>query len=722
VFGWAATVYRSNTYQMTVDFEADGQGFQLSLLDPPQPGCTITGTWNTLARHQYAGSEAFINELLSVLSYPELAVTINGVLLPSVKDREWTRQTPQAYIQVEPVGDLRVYNQGVFVTTVPHATFHIGGTVVSKLPLELPMGRNELMHFCPVWSKIRDTLGKEAAKLHSAGGTVGTDEWRSYMLRKTLLDQGDLGAETITIVPKRQISLDVFIQRLANEQRLAIATRGKLNRVEKKATELRIPILHFDTIDRARSALGLDGSDDEVVFGLLEAISQRVRNDRRYRPFQQIEVLMPEDFPEESDEDFTVLERSELSDAERWFLDVLSSAVEDYEYSSDLLDRSIHIGLAKKCEAYTDGANRIVLSRKLVNRVIKGQTSPLECALIIAHEYAHEGDSRNAGHDDVFAHRYHALTIDVAPALNKLCSDIAKGATTVAAEHGLVRSKRARCGDTRVYFYDSQRSRFAHAPQFELRKLANDYASGNIDEKDLLDAVQRTFSESDRYDEDPAFAVKEALANLRMSASCIPRIIPFLEIDAALPFDRDPSTIRLVEATPHLVRFSHMVTSARSLTADIDVPALGELTVRKGADFGGAFLRSPQHQQDQFFSWLEEIAQMVCPWKERNRPRDLIFVANLCARFLEPLISSQPGRILYLRHKDAPRPRCVEARLPQKASLRHVQDHLAATYPEWEVYPGPDLIRDLFTEFESQASTTTITRPIAFWAPWSAEQ
>jgi hypothetical protein len=421
IFGWASTVWDSNAFRMDVDLKRDPQGFALSSLRKKVSGCQVTGTWNDQFRRRYPPGciPALERALRDALLFPPVEVWINGdVAAKPTHAQDWSSETAQAYFRLQTHGGLAVFNQGVFVCELPHAAFHVGGVLVSKEALPLTMSRNEVVTHAPEWQAIAAHIKERADALHQAGASVGTDEFRSYALRKSF-EGGDTGAAVITIVPKRQITLQAFAASLSRTQTLVYAGRGDVLFTEEavRSMGLQAAVLHFDTLERVAEILTMRGATNaEIVCRLLDQVNDAY-------PLGPIRVLNGVDLPRK-DSVYRVLEEQELVGPEKDARGWIEAAFYYFAAAVGIEARSVLIAeTPANVAGFTDGRGFIALSRPLVARAMRRvKGAVLELAMTGVHELCHETDSQNAGHSPEFYETYHRLTVDRSAAFDRLVS------------------------------------------------------------------------------------------------------------------------------------------------------------------------------------------------------------------------------------------------------------------------------------------------------------
>jgi len=184
LFSYAATVWSSNQFQMTVDLPRLGMKYELGRLAQPVKGCRVDGVLHeALSTSELAST---LHELRRYVAFTPKPVYVNGTLFGSSPERlkTWTSEDHDAWIRVNPNADeLAVYNQGVFVCAMPSWRVGTAGVVVSKRRLEVNFARNDIMeNQCATWKRIRAKLERATlAKLARAGKL--SDNERGFLAR-----------------------------------------------------------------------------------------------------------------------------------------------------------------------------------------------------------------------------------------------------------------------------------------------------------------------------------------------------------------------------------------------------------------------------------------------------------------------------------------------------------------------------------------------------------
>ena len=194
LMAFASTEWRSGGYVMRVDIEGKGLNYELAHLDRPIRGCEIEGQlYQGLDEYKL---ERVLAELKTFVAFSPRPVYVNGELYgsPAAHLKTWSFEDDAAYYRISQESkELKVYNQGIFVEQIGAWRIGMGGTVVSKRPLQVNFARNSVLEErCETWKhivrviermvfeklaaarKLSDTerqfLARNLSKLHEAAG------------------------------------------------------------------------------------------------------------------------------------------------------------------------------------------------------------------------------------------------------------------------------------------------------------------------------------------------------------------------------------------------------------------------------------------------------------------------------------------------------------------------------------------------------------------------
>lgn len=438
LMAFGKNIWRTNTFEMVVDIKGRGLDYNLSILSPPQPGCTIEiELYEPLLPSERDGVE---RELRSWVAYVDIPVLLNGKQISKPPtDVTWDVETPEAWFKLAASRNtLSVYNLGVLVMNAPASRFGTGGTVVSKQRLDVNFARNDVQSTCVVFNRIKAELRKHSDQVVIAKPKM-TDPERQHIaeriLDKSLPIEKALDIKVLTDVEGRHHTLARLATMLASNPAIINAPRG--DRVAIRIASAKLAnVLANDTLER----FGVDSLADLVghLQELARAAGERLRkipavvrhgqdNSNRYALYQFLNgigsarVGVINDFSHLIGTHFHNIDLSTLKPNEKVKIRAIQNA--SYRIASALYTdpahpmrftvRTIRVGESDLADAWTDGANIIWFDRDQLALLEKGYTGCARLAGALLHEYMHEGpDTDTHTHDAEFYQRYHDLTLD----------------------------------------------------------------------------------------------------------------------------------------------------------------------------------------------------------------------------------------------------------------------------------------------------------------------
>lgn len=175
LFGQGKTTYTSNQFRMFVDYRGDGEdiGYEFDDEGSHGDGVTVTVEFydDRLPRHDEF--HRTINEIVEAVKYLDgVEIYLNGELVSDGLDKEtWTFEDDYAYYQLSKktsYGQIKIYNQGVYVESASSYDWGCSGVVVSKEALPVNQARNQVQRNSPAWREIQKKCkeygGQEARK------------------------------------------------------------------------------------------------------------------------------------------------------------------------------------------------------------------------------------------------------------------------------------------------------------------------------------------------------------------------------------------------------------------------------------------------------------------------------------------------------------------------------------------------------------------------------
>jgi hypothetical protein len=444
IMAFAKTDWASNLWTMAVDTLEMGYHYDLEETDVALPGCYIEGTWYDPLSMQEAMSA--IQEIRDLVRYTPIEVEMNGkIITKNPANEQWTHEDEYAYYRVKSEGGMAIFNQGVLVRNESGQRWGAGGIIVSKNAIALNVSRTEVLRkTCPIWKNI-ETKQKKLVSEHlaSMGKHRKTEASREHAVT-AMLEGADNSMElycnegVITTLPgKKHISLLEFFQRcfrkyqykLSNGQ-FTIPDHHEVPHGEMIAREHIINVIHPETLHR----FGCENAFELIE--CFERINSFVSNQASKIPADpyNYNASISKHIYKMSYFDFgtlkaahvektkVVMDTKALDKETKRAWTALKHCLHCYtkscvqQFSSDR-DRefTILLGQSNVAEAWTDGETYIAINIDVVKRM---RTDPLKTMnyifSLIEHEIAHEGDSLECGHDNLFYQRFHDININMA--------------------------------------------------------------------------------------------------------------------------------------------------------------------------------------------------------------------------------------------------------------------------------------------------------------------
>ena len=157
LFAFGINIWHTKTNKMVVNIKTKGLDYILDSDTENFEGCRI------IIDH-YKEMEDFdlrrmIEEFSKMIMYVSIPVFVNGNKVNASIDSEkydYDLKTDQAIIRLAGscVGlDVKVYNRGVFVTSLNHEG--VSGIIITSVPIKLNFARNDILDDCKIWQTIQ---------------------------------------------------------------------------------------------------------------------------------------------------------------------------------------------------------------------------------------------------------------------------------------------------------------------------------------------------------------------------------------------------------------------------------------------------------------------------------------------------------------------------------------------------------------------------------------
>jgi hypothetical protein len=421
IMSFARNTWRSGPFTMHVDIKDKGVDYILTQDDKnPREGCEITGTfYDQLKPSELDTCQREITELAA---YAEIPVHLDGRTINKIPSScTWDYENDEAYIKTKLTGGLKVYNLGVFVREYSSYDYGIGGTIVSKKPLEVNFARTDILTSkCPTWKKISAHL--RSLTIESTDKKEELTEHEKYAITRMFRFnqasyQDIMDKPIIEDVNGRSYTISQFV-----------ATRKP---VVRPGTDLRIAEeVHRRKLAFVLSRKTLEMFNCDTPAELQKAICEMIRRDtddwrilhnaERFDTHTTIQAIAST-----ISSNYDVIDAKKLEEKDRLALQSLNYIVSPLNHrlvkyirktgkKSKYKDLIIRAGSSDVADAWTDGRDYIVFDKaKALDLINHGIQGCARLAALLLHEFLHtEPDTDKHDHDIAFYEEYHDIIID----------------------------------------------------------------------------------------------------------------------------------------------------------------------------------------------------------------------------------------------------------------------------------------------------------------------
>lgn len=418
LFAFGVNTWRSNGFQMMTDINAWELEYNLTTDLPVQPGCMITVK---LYEHLDQRSvQNTVDEITRFCRYVPQNLVVNGELIARDPAKmKWDVETDEAYINKKVAASrwrsasgLDVYQQGVFVETLPASEYGLEGTIVIKRAVQVNFARNQVIRSCKRWQKIARLLRATGIEDAAKRPNLTKDTARHFV---ESIVAGDASREQFYNTPclpdvnGRLWSL-AQLYRLTRSRTASAAVHcnaeGKLQ-IDFGPAGCRTG----DKVMQTKEALVLD----EVLLEYLRVAGPQTGVE--WLELHGAGCLQWVDYRAllNGDDSYQLLPVQQLTMRERDFLQCAScvwwrlGAREDYSR----LRRRLCVGISTAADGWTDGQSFIAVNRKWLAGLDLGLERDWNAvALLLSHELCHDGpDTDTHNHTPEFYASYHDMSL-----------------------------------------------------------------------------------------------------------------------------------------------------------------------------------------------------------------------------------------------------------------------------------------------------------------------
>jgi hypothetical protein len=411
LFAFGRNVWRTGTFQMTVDVEKMGLDYDLETSLPNFPGCRIEIDLYSNPLFYYKSIDNLRDAIKAQIEFIDATVVFNAdgfdqQLNTPPADLKWDIETEDAYFMFGKGQDLAFYNMGALVMSQDAATAGVTGVVVSKQKLRVNFARNEVLHDCPVFERILAVVRENRIKkIRAKRRSLNRNERISLLrdLRDGIVSYAEIqNLNTIELSNDSMMSLAKIKQ---IRQPWTFAESGA-RVADRLLYQEQAVCFNDELLDELNYPSGMDQRDffdwllraaweaDRRYSGNLKTQWQPMR--KMYRPYAEL----AKGFRDVS----RILPQGKWTKAERRIVRALESF--------DGWDgRAICIGTSDTNLAWTDGQSYICLAREYLQRQKPSSMwGASHVVTIMFHELAHDTSSEDTHHHGMeFYRQFHNI-------------------------------------------------------------------------------------------------------------------------------------------------------------------------------------------------------------------------------------------------------------------------------------------------------------------------
>ena len=416
MFSFGKNIWRTGTFELTVDILNDGLDWKLKENLPFVDGCHITiELYEKTKQYWPANTVDCLKEAVKKqMEFVDMPIMFNGEQINTPPaDCQWDMEDEFAYYNFN-IGDkLHLFNLGVFV----QEKWGTNGIVVAKKQLKVNFARNDVMSDCPVFFHINEVVKKHLVfKSKKRYVSLSQSERRAILknVRDGQQNYSDIkGSRILQTAQDKYISCLMFLK---NSQPWTIGRVGS-----RQADKCIQQGTHTVFAREMLEAMNYSGEDKNFLGWLLKTAIDNIDEDdfgdyysgydydlsnAKDKILAKCNAFEPfEDAVQNISNTYTIVAHNKLTKIEKRLLTVLDS-FDCWE------KRELRIGISESAAAWTNGSTNINLDRawlKNLNFYFDGDVAHMFS--VLAHELAHDNDTSHSDiHAEDFYERYHDIT------------------------------------------------------------------------------------------------------------------------------------------------------------------------------------------------------------------------------------------------------------------------------------------------------------------------
>ncbi len=417
LFAFGANVWRTNLFRMRTDIDKMGLQYELQTdVLPPVRGCSVqVELYESLSPSEIKST---VDEVIRLCRYVSVSLLVNGTKVSSdPASMKWDINHPLAYINCKPSAQrwshtegLQVYQQGVFVETIPAHVYGFEGTIVIKEPVQVNFARNQVIRRCKRWQKIVDLLKDTGEREIRRKTKLTLSEARAF-LPSQILDRSNWteANDNMLCFPDTQGTMwsAAQIRRLSKSG----SAKAVIHRTPDGYLQVGFGPAGCRLADRvmqARKALVLDdallGWMGYTPAGAMDCLIKLADS-------ANIPGLSLVDYRELEDgsESYEQLPEQQWTKREKMFGRAASTSMYNLARYMEKPCRRLRIGTSTCAEGWTDGSSYVAVDRKwLAEQDLTSERGWSKVMLLLLHEWCHsEVDTDTHTHTPEFYRSFH---------------------------------------------------------------------------------------------------------------------------------------------------------------------------------------------------------------------------------------------------------------------------------------------------------------------------
>ena len=431
MFAFGKNTWRSANFKMVTDVDKWGLDYDYEEGHPNQPGCIVEiELYDALSLRDIQHT---VDRLTKFCRYTDRNLVVNGKSVATdPATLKWDVVNDLAYIKKKVVEHryrngtgLDVYQQGVFVESLPLSEFGLEGVIVIRQEVSVNFARNQVLRRCARWKKIAQLLKEEGIRSASNKKKLNRQEARNFVeeyagggsvSHDMFYDTACLPDVTGKLWSPHQLYNLIHTRSDAPkilrdaDGRVSLCFGPKGDHEAEKVMQLKRAVVLDEVVLEWLHADDIDDPAEQgaAAIKVICEVQPERGNAQSYDRFRGMLIwadyrLLLEDV---DDRDYHRLSPDEYTQREEDFIRCIENVMSHLDYSvngfNDRENRSAGIGQTDLTKAWTDGASHITFDRNFVASLnLSMERDWFKAGLIVADMYAFTSDSTTEKDDSV---------------------------------------------------------------------------------------------------------------------------------------------------------------------------------------------------------------------------------------------------------------------------------------------------------------------------------